>query len=79
MIGSMRKTSADACACTLACTLAACTHDDDAGSANSSDAAALYGFESDAIDHKAWRTGNSDTPKEFAAHLANCQNHRAHD
>ena len=28
------------------------------------------------IDHKAWRTGNSDTSKEFASYLANLQAHR---
>lgn len=28
------------------------------------------------IDHKAWRTGNSDTSKEFAGYLANLQAHR---
>ncbi len=30
-----------------------------------------YGFESRIIDHKGWRTGNSDTSPEFAAYLAN--------
>lgn len=30
------------------------------------------------IDHKAWRTGNSDTSPEFATHLANYQDHRTH-
>lgn len=29
-------------------------------------------------DHKAWRTGNSDTSKEFATHLANYQSSRHH-
>ena len=32
-----------------------------------------YGFESRIIDHKGWRTGNSDTSPEFAAYLANYQ------
>lgn len=40
---------------------------------------AYYGFESEIIDHKAWRTGNSDTSEEFAEYLANCQDHRTHD
>lgn len=40
---------------------------------------AYYGFESAIIDHKAWRTGNSDTSPEFAAYLASCQDHRTHD
>lgn len=39
---------------------------------------AYYGFESDIIDHKAWRTGNSDTSAEFADYLANYQDHRTH-
>ena len=30
------------------------------------------------IDHKAWRSGNSDTSKEFADYLANYQDHRTH-
>lgn len=30
------------------------------------------------IDHKAWRTGNSDTSPEFAGHLASYQQHRKH-
>ena len=38
-----------------------------------------YGFESQIIDHKAWRTGNSDTSKEFASYLANYKDHRTHD
>ncbi|MDR1183536.1 MAG: N-acetylmuramoyl-L-alanine amidase [Coriobacteriales bacterium] len=37
-----------------------------------------YGFESTIIDHKAWRSGNSDTSPEFAAYLSNYQNHRRH-
>ena len=40
---------------------------------------AYYGFESDIIDHKAWRTSNSDTSGEFATYLANYQDHRTHD
>lgn len=40
---------------------------------------AYYGFSSDVIDHKAWRTGNSDTSPEFADYLANYQDHRTHD
>ena len=38
-----------------------------------------YGFESEIIDHKAWRTGNSDTSPEFAEYLANYQDHRTHN
>ena len=34
--------------------------------------------ESTIIDHKAWRTGNSDTSAEFADYLANYQDHRSH-
>ena len=37
-----------------------------------------YGFESQIIDHKAWRSGNSDTSPEFASYLANYQDHRTH-
>ncbi|WP_296009353.1 peptidoglycan recognition family protein [uncultured Adlercreutzia sp.] len=40
---------------------------------------AYYGFESQIIDHKAWRTGNSDTSPEFAGYLANYQTTRTHD
>ncbi len=40
---------------------------------------AYYGFESKIIDHKAWRTGNSDTSPEFAQYLANYQTMRTHD
>ena len=40
---------------------------------------AYYGFESTIIDHKAWRSGNSDTSPEFAGYLANYQDHRTHD
>lgn len=38
-----------------------------------------YGFESAIIDHKAWRSGNSDTSPEFAGYLANYQDHRTHN
>ncbi|MDR2716404.1 MAG: N-acetylmuramoyl-L-alanine amidase [Coriobacteriaceae bacterium] len=37
-----------------------------------------YGFESKIIDHKAWRTSNSDTSAEFAEYLHNYQSHRTH-
>lgn len=37
------------------------------------------GVESQIIDHKAWRTGNSDTSAEFAGYLANYQDHRTHN
>ena len=37
-----------------------------------------YGFESEIIDHKAWRSGNSDTSPEFAAYLENYQASRTH-
>ena len=40
---------------------------------------AYYGFESEITDHKAWRTGNSDTSPEFAGYLANYQDHRTHE
>ena len=39
---------------------------------------AHYGFESGIIDHKAWRSGNSDTSVEFAGYLANYQTYRTH-
>ncbi|MDR2721313.1 MAG: N-acetylmuramoyl-L-alanine amidase [Coriobacteriaceae bacterium] len=39
---------------------------------------AYYGFESKIIDHKAWRTSNSDTSAEFAEYLRNYQSHRTH-
>ena len=39
---------------------------------------AYFGFESTIIDHKAWRTGNSDTSPEFADYLRNYQTHRRH-
>lgn len=37
-----------------------------------------YGFESKIVDHKAWRTGNSDTSKEFAKYLKNYKSKRTH-
>jgi N-acetylmuramoyl-L-alanine amidase len=37
-----------------------------------------YGFTSTIIDHKMWRTGNSDTSPEFAQYLANYQDHNTH-
>ena len=40
---------------------------------------AYYGFESAVTDHKAWRSGNSDTSPEFAAYLNNYQTTRTHD
>lgn len=40
---------------------------------------AYYGFESRIIDHKAWRSGNSDTSPEFAAYLDSYQSTRTHD
>lgn len=40
---------------------------------------AYYGFESKIIDHKAWRSGNSDTSPEFTVYLSNYQNTRTHD
>ncbi len=39
---------------------------------------AYYGFESEIIDHKDWRTGNSDTSDEFAGYLASYQEKRTH-
>jgi N-acetylmuramoyl-L-alanine amidase len=40
---------------------------------------AYYGGDAgQVIDHKAWRTGNSDTSPEFAGYLANYQDHRTH-
>ena len=39
---------------------------------------AYYGFESQIIDHKTWRTTNSDTSAEFADYLANYQDHRSY-
>lgn len=40
---------------------------------------AYYGFESAIIDHKAWRTGNSDTSPEFASYLVSYQKTRTHE
>ncbi len=40
---------------------------------------AYYGKESTIIDHKDWRTGNSDTNPEFATYLANYKDHRTHN
>lgn len=37
-----------------------------------------YGFESEIIDHKAWRSGNSDTSPEFADYLESYQTKRIH-
>ena len=39
---------------------------------------AYYGFESEIIDHKAWRTGNSDTSPEFSQYLENYHRGRTH-
>ncbi len=39
---------------------------------------AYYGFESEITDHKAWRSGNSDTSAEFAQYLANYKQFRKH-
>ncbi|BAK44590.1 N-acetylmuramoyl-L-alanine amidase [Eggerthella sp. YY7918] len=39
---------------------------------------AYYGFESEIIDHKAWRSGNSDTSPEFAEYFENFKNYRTH-
>jgi hypothetical protein len=39
---------------------------------------AYYGFESEIIDHKAWRSGNSDTSPEFSEYLYSYQAHRSH-
>ncbi|MEE0705674.1 MAG: N-acetylmuramoyl-L-alanine amidase [Adlercreutzia sp.] len=40
---------------------------------------AYYGFESTIIDHKAWRSGNSDTSAEFAPYLRSYQSKRTHE
>lgn len=40
---------------------------------------AYYQKECPIIDHKAWRTTNSDTSPEFAGYLANYQDHRTHE
>ena len=39
---------------------------------------AYYGFECPITDHKAWRSGNSDTSQEFSVYLQNYQDHRTH-
>lgn len=39
---------------------------------------AYYDSESTIIDHKMWRSGNSDTSAEFATYLANYRDHRTH-
>ena len=39
---------------------------------------AYYGFESEIIDHKAWRSGNSDTSAEFAGYYENYRTYRTH-
>lgn len=38
-----------------------------------------FGFESEIIDHKMWRTGNSDTSPEFATYLENYRSHRSYE
>ena len=40
---------------------------------------AYYGSESTIIDHKMWRSGNSDTSAEFATYVANYRDHRTHN
>ena len=40
---------------------------------------AYYGSESTIIDHKMWRSGNSDTSAEFATYLVNYRDHRTHN
>ena len=40
---------------------------------------AYYGFASTIIDHKMWRSGNSDTSEAFAGYLANYRDHRTHN
>ena len=39
---------------------------------------AHYDFESTIIDHKMWRSGNSDTSDAFSGYLANYRDHRTH-
>lgn len=39
---------------------------------------ASFGFESEIIDHKAWRSGNSDTSAEFADYLESYRATRKH-
>ena len=38
-----------------------------------------FGFESEIIDHKAWRSNNSDTSPEFADYLQSYQRSRRHE
>ncbi len=40
---------------------------------------AYYGFESTIIDHKDWRSGNTDTSPEFAPYLENYKATRTHN
>ena len=40
---------------------------------------AYFGNQSAIIDHKDWRSGNSDTSPEFAQYLANYKAHRTHN
>lgn len=40
---------------------------------------AYYGFESQIIDHKAWRSGNSDTSPEFAGYFESYKAKRMHE
>ena len=40
---------------------------------------AYYGFESEIVDHKAWRSGNSDTSEEFSTYFENYKRFRTHD
>ena len=40
---------------------------------------AYYGFQSMIIDHKDWRSGNSDTSPEFEGYLYNYKDHRTHN
>lgn len=39
---------------------------------------AFFGTKSTIIDHKMWRSGNSDTSDEFAGYLANYRDHGTH-
>ena len=38
-----------------------------------------FGHQSQIIDHKMWRSGNSDTSDAFAGYLANYRDHRTHN
>ncbi len=40
---------------------------------------AFFGTKSTIIDHKMWRSGNSDTSPEFAGYLANYRDHGTHN